>query len=39
MAYDPEAIRTAYDALAAKEDRAEKEPSLRTAIPREFIRK
>jgi SAM-dependent methyltransferase len=39
MVYDPEVIRTAYDTLAAKEDRAEKEPSLRTEIPREFIRK
>lgn len=39
MAYSPEAIREAYDKVAEEEDRAEKKPSLRTEIPREFIKK
>ena len=39
MTYDPEVIRTAYDAIAIEEDRAEKQSSLRTEIPREFIKK
>ncbi len=39
MPYDPKAVREAYDDVAEEEDRAEKEPSLRTEIPREFIKK
>jgi len=39
MTYDPVAIREAYDQVAEEEDKAEKEPSLRTEIPREFINK
>lgn len=39
MAYSPEAIRETYDKVAEEEDRAEKKPSLRTEIPREFIKK
>lgn len=39
MPYDPEAVRRAYDRGADIEDQAEKSPSLRTEIPREFIKK
>ena len=39
MAYDPEMVRNAYNEVAEKEDSAEKNPSLRTEIPREFIKK
>jgi ubiquinone/menaquinone biosynthesis C-methylase UbiE len=39
MPYDPESVREAYDSVAEEEDRAEKGPSLRTEIPREFIKK
>jgi ubiquinone/menaquinone biosynthesis C-methylase UbiE len=39
MPYDPEAVRKSYDHVAEEEDRAEKMPSLRTGIPREFIKK
>lgn len=39
MAYRPQAIRDAYNQVAEEEDRAEKQPSLRTEIPREFIKK
>jgi len=37
--YDPQEVRNAYDAVATEEDRAEKNPSLRTEIPRSFIQK
>jgi S-adenosylmethionine-dependent methyltransferase len=37
--YDPNEVRDAYDAVAEEEDRAEKNPSLRTEIPRAFIQK
>jgi len=37
--YDPERVKRIYDQMAGVEDRMEKEPSLRTEIPREFIRK
>lgn len=39
MAYNPEAIRNAYDAIADREDAFEKVFSLRNEIPREFIKK
>ena len=39
MSYDPEIVRKSYDRVAEEEDRAEKMPSLRTEIPREFIKK
>ena len=39
MNYDPAAVQEAYDLVAEEEDRAEKKPSLRTEIPREFIKK
>lgn len=39
MPYDPETVRKAYDRGAVQEDQAEKSPSLRTEIPREFIKK
>ena len=39
MPYDPEAVRKSYDRVAEEENRAEKMPSLRTEIPREFIKK
>jgi len=39
MPYDPEAVRKSYNHVAEEEDRAEKMPSLRTEIPREFIKK
>ena len=39
MPYDPKAVREAYDHVAEEEDRAEKELSLRTEIPREFIKR
>ncbi len=39
MTYDPESVRKAYDRGADVEDQAEKNPSLRTEIPREFIKK
>jgi len=39
MPYDPEAVRESYDRVAEEENRAEKKPSLRTEIPREFIKK
>ena len=39
MPYDPEVVRKSYDRVAEEEDRAEKMPSLRTEIPREFIKK
>ncbi|MDP6041156.1 MAG: class I SAM-dependent methyltransferase [Candidatus Latescibacteria bacterium] len=38
MAYSPKAVREAYDNVAEEEDKAEKNPSLRTEIPREFIK-
>jgi ubiquinone/menaquinone biosynthesis C-methylase UbiE len=38
MSYDPESVRKSYDRLAEEEDRAEKMPSLRTEVPREFIK-
>jgi ubiquinone/menaquinone biosynthesis C-methylase UbiE len=39
MTYDPETVRKAYNRGADQEDQAEKIPSLRTEIPREFIKK
>lgn len=39
MAYSPQAIRCAYDAIAEDEDRLERGHSLRNEIPREFIKK
>jgi ubiquinone/menaquinone biosynthesis C-methylase UbiE len=39
MTYDPETVRKAYNRGADLEDQAEKNPSLRTEIPREFIKK
>ncbi len=39
MPYDPEAVRKSYDRVAEEENSAEKMPSLRTEIPREFIKK
>jgi ubiquinone/menaquinone biosynthesis C-methylase UbiE len=39
MSYDPQAVREAYSQAAEEEDEAEKKPSLRTEIPREFIAK
>ena len=39
MSYNPQAIREAYSQAAEEEDEAEKKPSLRTEIPREFIKK
>lgn len=38
MAYSPKSVREAYDNAAEEEDKAEKKPSLRTEIPREFIK-
>lgn len=39
MRYNPEDIITAYTRNAGIEDQSEKKPSLRTEIPREFIKK
>jgi ubiquinone/menaquinone biosynthesis C-methylase UbiE len=39
MPYQPEAIRQAYDEIAAREDDYEKGQALRNEIPREFIKK
>lgn len=39
MDYDPQAVREAYNQAAEEEDKAEKQPSLRTEIPREFIKR
>ena len=39
MSYNPQAIRKAYNQAAEEEDKAEKQPSLRTEIPREFIKR
>ncbi len=39
MTYDPAAIRKAYNQVAEEEDQAEKGRSLRTEIPREFIKR
>lgn len=39
MDYDAQAVREAYSRAAKEEDWAEKKPSLRTEIPREFIKK
>ena len=39
MSYDPQAVREAYNQSAEEEDEAEKKPSLRTEIPREFIKR
>ena len=39
MTYNATAVQEAYDKVAEEEDRAEKSPSLRTEIPREFIKK
>ena len=39
MPYQPEAIRQAYNEIAAREDDFEKGQALRNEIPREFIKK
>jgi ubiquinone/menaquinone biosynthesis C-methylase UbiE len=39
MIYRPDAIRKAYNEIAEREDRFEKDFSLRNEIPREFIKK
>ena len=39
MTYNATAVQEAYDKVAEEEDQAEKSPSLRTEIPREFIKK
>ena len=39
MRYDPNAVIHSYTKNADIEDRSEKAPSLRTEIPREFIRR
>lgn len=39
MKYDYKKVKKRYDEVAAEEDRQEKKPSLRTEIPREFIKK
>jgi len=39
MAYNPEAVVESYEKNAEIEDESEKRPSLRTEIPREFIKK
>lgn len=39
MSYDPEEVIRSYNKNAEVEDQAEKNPSLRTEIPREFIRR
>ncbi|MFL7794227.1 MAG: class I SAM-dependent methyltransferase [Anaerolineae bacterium] len=39
MSYNPQAIKEAYNQAAEEEDQAEKQPSLRTEIPREFIKR
>lgn len=39
MIYDPKKIEKAYDEIADEEDRQEKKLTLRTEIPREFIKK
>ena len=39
MIYNPKKIKKAYDEIADEEDRQEKKLTLRTEIPREFIKK
>ncbi|MBN2053170.1 class I SAM-dependent methyltransferase [Candidatus Woesearchaeota archaeon] len=39
MRYDPKSVRNRYDEIADEEDRQEKHHTLRTEIPREFIKK
>ncbi|MCX6737048.1 MAG: class I SAM-dependent methyltransferase [Candidatus Parcubacteria bacterium] len=39
MKYDPKKVKKRYDKIADEEDRSEKNPTLRTEIPREFIKK
>ena len=39
MKYDPKKVKSRYDEIADEEDRQEKKPTLRTEIPREFIKK
>ena len=39
MEYDAGAVREAYESVAEEEDKAEKQPSLRTEMPREFIKR
>ncbi len=39
MPYHPDAIRNAYDEIAAREDDFEKGQALRNEIPREFIKR
>jgi ubiquinone/menaquinone biosynthesis C-methylase UbiE len=39
MLYSPESVRKAYDEIAEREDKFEKDFSLRNEIPREFIKK
>jgi ubiquinone/menaquinone biosynthesis C-methylase UbiE len=38
MPYNPQVVKKAYDDAAEREDEAEKSPSLRTELPREFIK-
>lgn len=39
MKYNPQKVKAAYNKIAEFEDRCEKEHSLRTEIPREYIKK
>ena len=39
MKYNPKKVKQRYDEIADEEDRQEKIPTLRTEIPREFIKK
>lgn len=39
MIYNPKKVKKAYDKIADEEDRQEKKLTLRTEIPREFIKK
>ncbi|MBI2518993.1 MAG: class I SAM-dependent methyltransferase [Bdellovibrio sp.] len=39
MKYDPMKVKSRYDEIAEEEDRQEKRPTLRTEIPRTFIKK
>lgn len=39
MIYNPKKVKKAYDEIAGEEDRQEKKLTLRTEIPREFIKK
>ena len=39
MKYNPKKVKQRYDEIADEEDRQEKKPTLRTEIPREFIKR